>query len=298
MALDLEATRTFVKIAELASFTRAAEQLGIPKAKASLQIRALEAELGVRLLQRTTRTVHLTADGAQFLPRARQLVQDADELGALFQTDRALRGTVRVDLPISFAREHVIPRLPELLAAHPHLELQLSTTDRRTELLKEGIDVVMRVGTLPPSSLTALRLGEMPMVNCASPAYLRKYGTPTTLADLDQHYLVHYSLSFGGTPTFEYLDGDRYREHPMQSFVSVNNTDAYRAACLAGLGIVQAPRIGVRDELEAGRLVEILRDLPSEPMHVSLVHGHGRTVPKRVRAVMTWLASVAKPRLA
>jgi len=298
MSVDLEAMHVFVKVAELASFTRAAEQLGISKARASLRVQTLEAELGARLLQRTTRTVRLTRDGEQLLPRARQLIAEAEDVGAMFQAGRALRGVVRIDLPMNLAREAVIPRIPELLAAHPELELQVSTTDRRVEVVREGFDCVLSVGTLVPSGLIAQRLGELVMANCASPSYLRRRGTPRTIDDLADHLLVHYAPRFGtDPPAFEYLAGDQYAQRPMRSSIAVNSTDAYQGACLAGLGIIQAPRIGVRDLLEAGELVEILPDLPSEPMPVSLVHAHGRRVPKRVRAVMTWLAAVIAPRL-
>src|SRR5689334_17018517 len=121
----------FVKVAELASFTRAAEHLGLSKARVSTAVRALETEMGSRLLHRSTRAVRLTPDGEELLTRARQLVSDADELSLLFQSAGALRGRVRVDMPQALARSTFIPRLPELLTAHPNIELQISTTDRR-----------------------------------------------------------------------------------------------------------------------------------------------------------------------
>jgi DNA-binding transcriptional LysR family regulator len=134
------------------------------------------------------------------------------------------------------------------------------------------------------------------MINCASPSYLSRYGTPRTLADLDQHLLVHYSLAFGAdSPAFEYPEGDGYRERPMRSVVSVNAADAYLAACIAGLGIIQAPRTGMHDSLASGRLVEVLPDLTAQPMPVSIVHGHARNVPKRVRAIMIWLERLIDP---
>lgn len=240
--MDLEALRVVVAVAELASFTRAAEHLGLRKSRASLMVQALEAEVGVRILQRTTRSVRLTEDGEHFVARAKRLVQEADELGAMFQAPRNLRGRVRVDLPVGFARNVIIPRLPELLAAHPLLELQLSTTDRRVDLMREGFDCVLRVGALPDSGLVQQRLGVLPMANCASPAYLAKRGVPTRLADLDGHVMVNYGLTLGGEPaTFEYRDGDGYRHRTVHSLVTVNNADAYQAACRAGLGIIQAP---------------------------------------------------------
>jgi DNA-binding transcriptional LysR family regulator len=298
MSFDLESVRIFVKVAELASFTRAGDHLGLTKARVSRHVSALEAELGSRLLQRTTRAVRLSPDGEQFLVRARRLVEDADELAGMFQAPSTLRGAVRVDLPINFARDLFIPRLPELLAAHSQLEVLLSATDRRVDVVREGFDCVLRIGTLGDSGLVARRLGVLPLVNCASPAYLLKHGTPRTLEDLDRHLLVHYSQSFGAdTPGFEYHDGERYREKPMRSVLTVNNADAYRAACAAGLGIIQSPRVGLRAALAAGELIEVLPDLRCQPMPVSLVHAHARSVPRRVRAVMTWLAHVLAPSL-
>jgi DNA-binding transcriptional LysR family regulator len=300
MSIDLEAVRIFVKVADLASFTRAAEHLAMTKARASLRVQRLEAELGTRLLQRTTRTVSLTRDGELFLPRARQLVVEAEDLAAMFQAARTLRGCVRMDLPVGFACDIVIPRLPELLAAHPLLEIQLSTTDRRVDLVREGFDCVLRVGNLPSSGLVAQRLGRLAMVNCASAQYVRRRGLPRTLDDLDRHLLVHYSLRFGADPpAFEYPDAGAggYRMKPMRSSITVNDSGAYRAACLAGLGIIQVPRHGIVPYLADGTVVELLPDLTSEPMPVSFVHGHGRNMPKRVRAVMTWVASLIQPTL-
>jgi DNA-binding transcriptional LysR family regulator len=288
--MDLEALRIFIKVAELGSFTRASEQLAVPKSKVSLSVKSLEADVGSRLLQRTTRAVRMTPDGEQFLARARRLLLEADELGAMFQLAGAMRGRVRIDLPVIFAREVLIPKLPEFLAAHREIELIISTTDRRVDVVREGFDCVLRIGTLIEPGLTAKRLGSLPMINCASPGYLAKYGTPRTLAELEWHFIVHYSQSLGSEPpSFEHHDGTRYRELPMKSRITVNSADAFHAACLAGLGIIQVPRAGLRAVLAAGLFVDILPEHPCEPMPVSLVHSHGRNVPKRVRAVMSWL---------
>jgi DNA-binding transcriptional LysR family regulator len=293
--MDLQAVRAFIRVAELASFTRAAETLGLPKSRVSESVSALEAEVGSRLLQRTTRSVRPTPDGELFLARALRLVTDADDLSAMFQAQSTLRGIVRVDLPVGLGCKVIIPRLPELLATHPNLDVRLSTTDRRVELMREGFDCVLRIGELAPSSLVARRLGVLRMMNYASPAYLRRHGTPRALADLDHHVVVHYSLSLGDAPGFEHRDGDGYRERPMRSLVTVNSADAYEAACIAGLGIIQAPRWGHEDTIARGLLVEVLPDFPCAPMPVSLLHGHGRNVPKRVRAIMAWLTQTLEP---
>jgi DNA-binding transcriptional LysR family regulator len=239
--------------------------------------------------------VRLTTDGEEFLARARQLVSEADELAALFRAPSRLRGRVRADMPQSIARSLYIPRIGELLAAHPQLEVQLSTTDRRVDMIREGFDCVLRVGKLEDSSLVARRLGEMKMINCASPAYLKKYGTPRSLDDLDGHLLVHYSPRFGAdSPGFEYLDGRGYEERPMRSVITVNSADSYHAACVAGLGIIQTPRAGTMAGIASGQLVEILPQHPCEPMPVSLVHPHGRNVPRHVRIVMSWIAELLR----
>lgn len=296
--LDLDDLSAFVKVAELANFTRAAEQLGVPKSRVSLRVKALESALGSRLFQRTTRAVRLTPDGEQFLARARPLVEEADDLASMFQATSTLSGRVRIDLPIALAREIIIPRLPELFALHPKLDLVISTTDRRVDVVREGFDLVLRIGSLGDSGLVGKRLGTFPTANVASPAYVRKYGTPRTLADLDDHLVVHYSLSLGDEPSFEFRVGSRFRTRPMKSLVTVNNTDAYTSACLAGLGIIQVPRYGMKTRLQRGEVVELLPDLTCEPMPVSLVHPHGRSLPRRVRAVMTWLDGVLTPVLA
>jgi len=296
--MDLDSVRIFLKVAELGSFTRASQQLGMSKARASVRIQELEAALGARLLHRSTRTVRLTTDGEQLLLRARRLVSDADELASMFSSPSNLRGRVRLDLPVQFARNVVIPRLPEFLSMHPQLEMLVSTTDRRVDLLREGFDCVMRVGLLADSALVAKRIGVLQMTNCASPRYLEKYGTPQHLSDLAQHLLVHYSAGFGSErPSFEYFDGNAYREHEMRGSVTVNSTDAYQAACLAGLGIIQAPRTGVAASLASGSLVEILPDLRCEPMPVSLVQGHSPKARAPVRAVMAWLTQIMTPHL-
>jgi DNA-binding transcriptional LysR family regulator len=296
MTLDLDALKTFVKVAELASFTRAADHLGIAKARASLRVKQLERELGIKLLLRTTRVVRLTADGDQLLARSHRLLADADDVATMFETARSIRGRVRVDFPVTLAREVIIPRLPELLIRHPELELTLSATDRRVDAVREGFDCLLRAGSAGHSGLIGSRLGGLRMMNCASPSYLHSHGTPRRVEDLGRHLIVHYSSMLGTeTPTFEYPTPDGYAEVPMRSLVTVNSVDAYHAACIAGLGIIQVPRAGMHAALAAGTLVEVLPDFACAPMSISLQHTHGRNVPRRIRAVMKWITEVVAP---
>lgn len=296
----LEATRTFLRVAELASFTQAADRLGLPKASVSGAVRQLEAHLGTRLLHRTTRRVQLTQDGRAYYERAQDLLADVDELESMFQLgEAAFTGRLRVDMPIGVARHFVMPRLPEFLAAHPGLGVELGSTDRRVDLVREGFDCVVRVGTLADSSLVARPLGHLRVLTLASPSYLAAYGTPRTPADLAGHRLVGYATVLGAKPEeFEYTDGDgRLQTVPLPCTVVVNNSEAYAAACLAGLGLIQAPDGGLRAALARGDLVEVLADFRAAPMPVSLIYANRRHLPKRVQAFMRWLEDVLKPYL-
>ena len=292
--MELKTLNIFVKVAELGSFTRAAEHLGLAKTRVSAAVLQLERSVGTRLLQRTTRSVRLSPDGAALLERARSLLLDAEELRTFFQsTPSALSGRVRLDLPVRLARNVIIPRLPEFLAAHPRVQLELSTTDRFVDLIHDGVDIAVRVGNLADSSLVARGIGLIPMVNCASPAYLAAHGRPQALTDLDQHVLVHYVQKLGGKPDrFEYRAGESVQSRPMPASITVNNSDAYLAACLAGLGIIQTPLFGVHDLLKSGALVALLPEFTPEPMPVSLITTNSRHLAKRVRALMDWLEAI------
>jgi len=293
--------QVFVRVAELASFTAAAEQLGLAKTSVSSAVQQLEDTLGTRLLHRTTRRVQLTQDGEVFYERCKDLLADLDEVQTLFQTGQVgLRGRLRVDMPSAVARDVVLPHLPEFLKLHPGLELELSSTDRRVDLVREGFDCVLRVGVLGDSSLIAKPLGTYRLINCASPAYLAAMGTPQHLADLAQHRLVHYVNTLGARSAgFEYVDAASGEtcHLPMVGALTVNNSEAYQGACLAGLGIVQVPEAGVRELLQAGRLVDILPELRPAPMPVSLLYAHRRHLPRRVQAFMHWLTQRMQARL-
>ncbi|MGA9335496.1 MAG: LysR family transcriptional regulator [Rudaea sp.] len=298
--MQIQAMRIFVRVAELASFTRAAQDLGLPKASASTAIRQLENRLGTRLLHRTTRRVGLTHDGRVFYERCRDLLSEIDDLQSLFQRGgESLRGRLRVDMPTGTARNHIIPRLPEFLAAHPDLEIELSSTDRRVDPVREGFDCVLRVGALQDSGLIARPLGKLRMVNCASPAYLRARGIPRELSDLARHRLIHYQTTFGAARDgFEYPHEGSYRSLPMAGAVTVNNAEAYESACLAGLGLIQVPVLGVRELLHTGRLIEILPQSVAEPMPMSIVYAARRNLPRHVQAFMSWLVETLGPYLA
>lgn len=299
---QLDSMQIFVRVAELSSFTAAAESLGLPRATVSLAVQQLERLFGTRLLHRTTRSVQMTQDGQIIFERSKDLLADMAELQALFSNKpSAISGRLRVDMPIAIARDLVIPNLPDFLHQHPGLKLELSSTDRRVDLVREGFDCVLRVGTLLDSSLIVRPVGQYRMINCASPAYIAQHGMPTSLADLENHQLVHYLANFGGRdPGFEYQAPEApYTVHhvSMNGVITVNNSDAYTAACLAGLGIIQSPEPGMRSHLASGRLVEVLPAHRPAPMPVSLLYANRRHLPQRVQVFMGWMTTLLQPRL-
>ncbi|RDS80362.1 LysR family transcriptional regulator [Dyella psychrodurans] len=295
----IDAMHVYARVAEMASFTKAADSLGLPKASASTAVQQLEAELGTQLLHRTTRKVQMTQDGERFYERCKTLLADLDELDAMFQrAPQSLRGRLRVDMNSRVARSQVIPRLPEFLREHPHIEVELSCTDRRVDVVGEGFDCVVRVGTLEDSNLVARPLGQFQIVNCASPDYLEAHGTPRELSDLVNHKMIHYVSTLGQRPPgFEYLDGAVCRYVPMGGVFTVNSIEAYETGCLAGLGIIQTPQPGVLQLIEHGELVEVLPQYRAEPMPVSLLYAQRRNVSARVQVFMDWLAEILTPYL-
>ncbi|KAF1050085.1 LysR family transcriptional regulator [Xylophilus sp.] len=289
--------RIFLRVADLASFTAAAQQLGLPRATVSTAVQRLENRVGARLLQRTTRRVVLTPDGEAFAQRSREVLADLDELGALFQAQPAqIAGRLRVDMPLATARELVLPRLPAFLDRYPGLTVELGSTDRRVDPVREGYDAVVRVGPLATEHLVARRIARYEMVNLVSAGYVRRHGMPRTLDDLAGHRLVHYQPNLGERAVgVEYRDpatGEtRFAE--MAGSVTVNNSDAYMAACHAGLGIVQVPLSApARAALASGELVALLDALRPAPMPVTVLYPHHRHLPRRVRVFIDWIAEI------
>jgi len=290
----LDAMQIFVRVAELASFTKAADSLGLPKASISTSVQQLESLLNTRLLHRTTRKVQMTQDGQVYYERCKDLLADMDELEGLFQQGASnLTGRLRVDMPSGTAKNLVIPHLPELLAQHPQLQVEISSTDRRVDVVREGFDCVIRVGKLSDSSLIARPLGKLELLNCVSPDYIARFGTPHTLEDLAHHQLIHYVTTLGSkSPGFEYTEKDDVKFIAMAGNITVNNSDAYTAACFAGFGIAQIPRIGAQDYLAQGKLVEVLKNYRAQAMPVSLIYPNRRNLSRRVQVFMDWITTL------
>jgi DNA-binding transcriptional LysR family regulator len=281
--------QVFVRVLERRSFTQAAEDLLIPRATATNAVKRLERRLGTRLLERTTRAVAPTQDGAAYYERCVRLLADLDEAeGAFRGTEPA--GLLRVNLQPTLARHFVFPALPAFLARYPRIQLHVGEGDRLVDLVREGIDCVLRAGNLQDSSMVARRAADLEQVTVASPAYLDRAGEPLTLSDLARHQAVHYVSTATGRPyPLEFQGPDGVRTVTPPASVSVMGADAYAAAALAGLGLVQVPRYRVEDELADGRLRLVLPDLPPPPLPVSVLYPQQRQLSARVRVFADWL---------
>lgn len=291
--------RIFVRIAACASFSQAADQLNIPRATVTIAMQQLEARLGVRLLYRTTRRVSLTRDGEAFLERATTLVEDMEELERQFHpVAGSLSGRLRVDVPSRIARRLIVPALPDYLALHPHLSIDLGSSDRVIDLVQEGVDCALRVGPLAPSSLVARPMGQVELINCASPLYLAGHGTPASPNDLAQHWVIDYiSPSSGRTTAWEWLDADKILTTQAPSRVSANNAETYIACALAGMGLIQIPAFDVQDHLRSGELVEVMPQARPAPMPVHLVYPHRRHLSRRIQSFALWIGGLLDPQL-
>lgn len=286
--------RIFTRVAEAGSFTHAAHTLGLPRSSVSAAIQELEARLGTRLLNRTTRRVALTADGEAFYARAQNLLADFEETEGLFRQSGATpSGRIRVDLPGRVGRLIVAPALPAFLAAYPGIDIELGVRDRAVDLVEDGIDCALRVGPLADSGLIARRLGELELINVASPGYLAAHGTPETPSDLDRHHAVAYaSPTTGRVEPWEWIDNGQVLTRSLRARLTVNSAEALIAGALAGLGLIQIPAYDVADHIAGGRLIEVMPEHRAEPLPVSLVYPHRRQLSHRLRAFLGWLVPV------
>jgi DNA-binding transcriptional LysR family regulator len=280
--------RTFVRVAEVGSFSGAARALGLSAPVVSRQVADLEAHLGIRLFNRTTRQVELSEAGTEYYPQCIEVLERIAALEAEVSGHAARpSGVLRVSMPMDFGRLFLGPAIREFLSRAPAVRLEIRYEDREAQLLQEQVDVAIRIGHLDDSSLVARRLGEACIACYASPDYLAQHGSPGEPADLEDHQLIDYSLArapgrwhFEGAPELDYRG--RWR-------LSCNNGRALAAAAARGLGIVRLPEFLVQDYLAKGRLTEILSAHRSPPLQISAVTLHRRFRPAKTRAFIDFL---------
>jgi LysR family transcriptional regulator, regulator for bpeEF and oprC len=286
--------RAFVRVVELGGFTKAADSLQLPKTTVSDLVQSLEKHLGVRLLQRTTRRVTVTQEGAAFYERCSHILADLDEAEAsVMQARVAPKGRLRVDMPGALARLFIIPQLPQFLARYPDLRLELGMGLRPTDLVEEGIDCVVRFGIQPDSSLVARRVGTMTSVCCASPAYLREHGTPRRPEDLSTHRCVNYlSNRSGRILDWEFARGGHEVGLTLDGVLAVNDHDAYVVAGLMSFGIVKVANYVARPYLESGQLTQVLTDWTAEQFPISVMYPKSRHLSAKVRIFVDWVSEL------
>jgi DNA-binding transcriptional LysR family regulator len=288
------AMRVFTRIVELRGFAKAADSLQLPRASVTVLIKQLETHLGVQLLQRTTRQVSPTLDGAAYYKRCVQLLSDLEETEAVFSASRLNpRGILSIDMPSGIGRFLVIPALPLFSARYPQIELEIGLNDRPVDLIREGVDCVLRGGLALDDSLVARPLAMMDQLTLASPAYLDRMGMPRTLDDLAHHQMVEYVSSASGKRFgLEFLVDAELRPVNLPKVVAVNSADGYFCACEAGYGLIQAPYYHAREQMALGKLVEVLPQLAVPKMALTALYPPHRQLSQRVRVFVDWLVEL------
>jgi len=292
-----ESMSTFVAVVEAGGFSAASRRLGMPLATVSRKVSELEAQLNVQLLTRTTRSIALTDIGQQYFETSRRLLEELTEAERLASGEyRAPRGVLTVSAPVGLGRIYLAPIVNAYLDAYPEVDIDLRFADRVISLAEDGIDVALRIGELPDSSLVAIKLGVIRRVICASPAYLKKHGTPSRPDDLSRHNCVTFT-SLGTPGEWTFRQGRRTTRVPVRSRLSASSADAAAEAACEGLGVTQLLCYQATPSIRSKRLKLILRDFEPEPVPVSLVHPSGRSMPQKLRSFIDFVVPRLKPRL-
>lgn len=292
---QLAAMRAFVRVVEAGTFTRAADLLRTPKPTVTKLIQSLEAHVHTKLLNRTTRRVTVTPDGAAYYERVLRLLADIDELDSGMNMSQAsLKGRVRIDVSAALALLIILPALPEFHARYPEIQIDLGVTDRPVDLIAENVDCVVRAGELTDQSLIARRVGELRFTTCAAPAYLARHGEPRHPSDLEKgHYVVSYfSTRTGKTFPLSFHSRGEAIELAGRYIVSVNDGNAYLEAALVGMGVAQIPAFMAKRHLASGALRPVLTDWTTEPLPLHVVYPPNRHLSNKLRVFVDWIADL------
>ena len=292
-----DAMRAFVRVVERRSFTLAAQDLGLPRSTVTDAVKQLEARLGARLLERTTRHVAPTLDGEAYHRRCVALMAELEDAEGAFGGARP-KGLLRLEVQGTLARHFLLPGLPGFLAQYPDIEISMSEGERWVDVIREGVDCVLRFGNLPDSDMIARRLTILERLTCASPDYLARFGLPKDVDALDGHRMIGLrSLTTGVVRPMDFVVGGALRNLTLPTIISVTGTESYLATARLGLGLVQVPRFHAATDLAEGTLVQVLADCPPAPIPISLLYPRSRQLSPRVRVFVDWFArSVAADR--
>jgi DNA-binding transcriptional LysR family regulator len=280
----IDEMRVFVAVADAGGFAAAARRLALSAPAVTRAVAALEARTGARLLQRTTRVVRLTDAGARFLADCRRILGEIEEAEASAAGAHAEpRGRVAATAPSMFGRLHVAPLVLEFLGRHPQVSARLMLLDRVVDLVEEGLDVAIRIAHLPDSTLTAIRVGALRRVVCASPGYLATHGAPESPADLARHPAIAFAQSEAPAGWSFPMGGRTLTVNPPTP-LTVNSAEVAVAAAVAGQGLTRVLSYQAASEISSGRLRIVLAEFEPPPIPVQIVHAEGRRAAARVRA--------------
>lgn len=290
---QLSAMRVFTRVVETGNFSKAATSLKMPKTTVTTAVQALEAHLATKLLNRTTRRVVVTTDGALYYERAARILSELDELdGSLSSSQAQPSGKVRVALSGAFADRIIMPALCDFHTRYPKIQLEFDIGDRIVDYVAENIDCALRAGTPTDQSLVARKVADLELRTYAAPIYLEKMGIPGHPRDLDNgHFGVGYMKAYEGRVfPLEFRKGDEQVEISLDYVISVNEFRSYLAAAVAGVGVAQAIAFTVRDHVDRGELIEILPDWQRDPIPLYIVYPQTRHLSNKVRVFVDWLA--------
>jgi LysR family transcriptional regulator, regulator for bpeEF and oprC len=290
----LQAMQVFTRVVETGALTRAADSLQLPKATVTTLIQQLEANLGVKLLNRTTRRMSVTADGAAYYPRCVSILAEVrDTEDSLSHRHAAPSGQLRADVPTLIARLVIVPALPSFFDRYPNIELQLSCSERRADLIEEGVDCAVWSGELEDSSLIARRIGQLYVGTCASPAYIANHGQPHHPDELKAHRCLHqFSPRTGKVLEWVFAKDTQRIQAAQRGSLALDDQNSYIAAAEAGLGIAQIPAFVLKEAMERGTLELVLADWVPEPVPLHVVYPENRHLSAKVRVFVDWIAEL------
>ncbi len=286
----LNAMHVFVRVAELSSFSAVAQQLGVARSVVTRQIAALEEHLGVKLMVRSTRRLTLTSAGAAYLEKCRVILNlvEAAEIGVAEQRQHP-RGTIRVSLPLSFGLKRMVPLLLDFARSYAEVNLEMDYSDRRVNLIEEGVDLAIRITSRLGPTEVARKIGSIHMHTVAAPDYLARFGTPRHPSELAQHECLGYTL-VGTQPAWTFQVDGVWQTFAFQARISANNGEALTEAAAQGLGIAVQPDFILQPYLADGRVKPILETFPTPELGIYAMLPSNRQVPHRVRVLIEFLA--------
>lgn len=287
----VDAMRLFARIVERRSFTLAAQDLELPRSTVTEVVKRLESRLGARLLERTTRQVRPTLDGEAYYQRCLAILAEIEEAEAAF-TGAKPSGLLRVHVQGTLARHFMLPGLPSFLERYPGIQLRIGEGDRYVDLVREGVDCVLRVGKPADSSMVGRQVTVLEEATCASPGYLERHGMPKSPDDLDGHRMIGFvSSATGSVIPLEFLMNGALRQVTLPVTTSVAGAETYVAMARLGLGLIQVPRYRLQEDFARGSLVDVLPSFPPSSSPVYVLYPQNRQLSPRVRVFVDWLAA-------